>query len=161
MSKAWQQVGRVESLHLHPADAGQGMASAASIELEINQGIREDARYFGRPTRRQVTLIEREQLAEHAVALGLEAIHPGEARSNIETSGINFRELVGRHAQVGEAVLHLYAPRDPCAKMDAICPGLRKLMGDGRQGVLATVVQSGIIRVGDAIRIGEPPVPVA
>jgi len=35
--------------------------------------------------------------------------------------------------------------------MDAICQGLRDLMENDRQGVLAQVVKSGTIRVGDPI----------
>jgi MOSC domain-containing protein YiiM len=42
--------------------------------------------------------------------------------------------------------------------MDAICPGLRKLMEPDRQGVLAQVVRSGRIRTGDAIRVLRRPV---
>ena len=127
------------------------------------KGITGDARFFGRlsrdtgqPTRRQVTLIEREQIAEHATALGLPAITPGAIRSNIETAGINLIALLGKEIEIGEAVLRLYAPRDPCAKMDAICQGLRARMMDQRQGVLAEVVWSGRIRVGDDILLREP-----
>jgi MOSC domain-containing protein YiiM len=50
-------------------------------------------------------------------------------------------------------VLRLYEPRTPCEKMDAICPGLRHLMENGRLGVLAEVVLPGRILVGDAIRV--------
>jgi MOSC domain-containing protein YiiM len=45
--------------------------------------------------------------------------------------------------------------------MDAICQGLRARMMDQRQGVLAEVVQSGTVRVGDPIQVrsvdGHPP----
>jgi MOSC domain-containing protein YiiM len=99
-----------------------------------------------------VTLIEREQIAEHAAALGLQSIPAGAVRSNIETAGINLIALLGRQVEIGEAVLLPYAPRDPCAKMDAICQGLRQRMMDQRQGVVAEVVRSGKIRVGDSIR---------
>ena len=123
------------------------------------KGIKEDRRYFGRtsrstgqPSRRQVTLIEREQIAKHAEALGLEGIRAGEVRSNMETTGVDLQKLMGCDVQVGEAVVRFYEPRTPCAKMDALFPGLRKLMEDGRQGVLAEVIQPGVVRVGDAIR---------
>jgi MOSC domain-containing protein YiiM len=150
--------GHVASLHLHPAEPGAPLQPIETIELVAGQGIQGDTRYFGRlsrdtgePSRRQVTLIEREQIAEHAVALHLPSISPGAVRSNIETTGINLISLLGREVEIGGAVLRLYAPRDPCAKMDAICQGLRALMLNSRQGVLAEVVRSGTIRVGDAI----------
>lgn len=151
-------LGHVASLHLHPAESGQPLQPVESFEVVEGKGVAGDARYFGRlsrdsgqPSRRQVTLIEREQIAKHAAGLGLPAIAPGAVRSNIETAGINLITLLGREIEIGEAVLRLYAPRDPCAKMDAICQGLRARMMDQRQGVLAEVVRSGKVRVGDLI----------
>ena len=50
------------------------------------------------PIRRQISLIEREQIAEHAAALGLQSIPAGGVRSNIETFGINLIAVVGRES---------------------------------------------------------------
>lgn len=151
--------GRVASLHLHPGQPGAHLQSVETVDLVQAKGIEGDTRYFGRvsgttgkPARRQVTLMEREQIAEHAAGLGLAAIAPGAVRSNVETTGIDLIALVGQEVQIGEAVLFLYAPRDPCEKMDAICRGLRERMLHNRQGVLAEVRRSGRIRVGDQIR---------
>jgi MOSC domain-containing protein YiiM len=148
----------VASLHLHPGKPGDPLQTVDEIELVQNKGILGEPRYFGRtsrdsgqPSKRQVSLIEQEQLAEHAATLGLERIPPGAVRSNIETTGINLVALVGNEIGIGEAVLFLYAPRDPCAKMDAICQGLRELMMNHRQGVMAQVVRSGKVRIGDRI----------
>ena len=156
--------GRVASLHLHPATPGTPLQSTESVEFVEAKGIVGDARYFGRlsrttgrPTRRQVTLMEREQIAEHAAAMGLESIPPGAVRSNVETTGIDLVRLVGHEVMVGEAVLFFSEPRDPCEKMDAICQGLRELMLNDRQGVLAEVRQSGKVRVGDVIRVVPKP----
>lgn len=158
-------LGCVASLHLHPLEAGAPLRSVEGVEAVEAKGLASDTRYFGRlsrdtdrPSRRQVSLIEREQLAEHAAALGLPSISPGAARSNIETTGIDLISLLEREVEIGDAILFLYAPRDPCAKMDAICQGLRERMLHRRQGVLAEVRRSGRIRVGDAIRVvaGEP-----
>ena len=153
-------LGHVASLHLHPTEPGMPLLSVEAIEVVAAKGIAGDARYFGRlsrdtgqPTRRQVSLIEREQIAEHAAALGLPAIPPGVVRSNIETEGVPLISHLNRQIQIGDAVLFLYAPRDPCAKMDAICQGLRALMMNSRQGVMAEVVRSGKIRRCDAIRL--------
>jgi MOSC domain-containing protein YiiM len=155
-------LGHVASLHLHPPESGHPLQPVETIEIVEGKGIAGDARYFGRlsrdtgqPSRRQVTLIEREQIAEHAAGLGLPAISPGAVRSNIETVGISLIALLGREIKIGEAVLRLYAPRDPCAKMDAICQGLRARMMDQRQGVLAEVVRSGTVRVGDRIVVRD------
>jgi len=152
------QAGRVTSLHLHPPEPGAPLVTVGSIEVVEQKGILGEPRYFGRlssngqPSRRQVSLIEREQIAEHAAALGLASIPPGAVRANVETTGVKLVPLAGRQIQIGQAILFITAPRDPCAKMDAIRHGLRKLMTHDRQGVLAQVVKSGVIRVGDEIR---------
>ena len=151
--------GTVASLHLHPPEAGKPFRTVEAIDVVEARGIAGEPRYFdrisrstGMPNKRQVTLIEREQIADHANALGIKAIEPGAVRSNIETRDINLITLIGQQVEIGEAVLLLYAPRDPCAKMDVVCQGLRELMLENRQGVLAQVVRSGKIRVGDTIR---------
>jgi len=155
-------VGRVASLHLHPATPGAPLTPVTEIHLVQGLGIQGEPHYFarvsrdtGKPSRRQVTLIEREQIAKHAAALGLAKIEPGAVRSNIETTGLNLVALVGKSIDIGEAALLLYAPRDPCDKMDEICQGLRQFMLHQRQGVLAKVLRSGTVRVGDMLRLRE------
>ena len=150
--------GRVISLHLHPEKSGEPLRAVEQIEVVEQKGIRGNPRKFGvisrntgQPSKRQVTLIEREQISGHVATLGLETIPPGAVRSNIETLGVNLIELLGREVRVGEATLLFYEARLPCEKMDRICDGLRALMENNKQGVLAQVVQGGIIRVGDEI----------
>ncbi len=152
--------GRVASLHLHPVESGAPFQTVETIELVAATGIVGDNRYFGKLsrttgtiTRRQVSLIEREQIAEHAVSLGLETISPGAVRANIETFGVNLIELIGHEVEIGDAILKFYEPRDPCDKMDAICQGLRERMMNSRQGVMAEIVKSGKIRIGDSVRL--------
>ncbi len=152
--------GRVVSLHLHPEKSGEPLRAVEQIEVVEQKGIRGNGRYFGRtsrstgePSKRQVTLMEREQISEHATTLGLEKISPGEVRSNIETLGVNLIEILGRKVRVGTATLLFYEARTPCEKMDKLCEGLRALMENNKQGVLAQVVRGGVIRVGDAITV--------
>src|SRR5258707_159327 len=89
--------GRVASLHLHPGEPGNPLQSVEAIDVVEAKGILGEPRYFGRvsrtsgePSRRQVTIMEREQIAEHATALGLEEIPPGAVRSNIETLDLSW-----------------------------------------------------------------------
>lgn len=150
--------GTVASLHLHPKVAGEPLQTVAEVAAEAGLGIVGDARVFGRKnragkiSRRQVSLIAREEIARHAAALGAAEIPPGAVRSNIETNGIELVSFLGCEVEVGEAVLHFYEARTPCHKMDCIAPGLQGLMSQGRQGVMAEVVRSGRIRVGDRIQ---------
>jgi MOSC domain-containing protein YiiM len=149
-------LGRVASLHVHPPVAGDPFLDAPEFNLVAEKGIVEDKRYFGRvnygkPAKRQVTLIEREMIDQHAAALGAQ-LDPGDVRSNIETTGVDLISLIGQQVQIGEAVLLFVEPRTPCHKMDALAPGLRALMENSRQGVIARVVKSGRIRPGDSIQ---------
>ena len=154
--------GRVASLHLHPIEPGAPLDSVELIEVVAAHGIVGEPRYFGRinsstgkPNRRQISLIEREQIVQHAAALGRETMPPGAVRANIETLGVNLIEFLGRPIQVGDAMLFLYEARRPCEKMDAVCAGLRALMDNNRQGVMAEVIKSGRIRVNDPIRVAK------
>ncbi len=151
MNSADSPRGRVSSLHLHPPKGGEPFTHTESISVVAGKGIEGNPRYFDRGSRRQVTLIAREQIAQHAGALGVAGFEPGAVRSNIETQGVDLNTLIDRDVRIGDAVLHFYAPRTPCHKMDALHNGLRALMENSRQGVLAQVVQSGVIRVGDEI----------
>jgi MOSC domain-containing protein YiiM len=135
------------------------MRAVQEMDLVAGKGIQQDTRYFGRssrsggPSKRQVTLMEREQITEHAAVLGLKSIPPGLVRANIETEGIEWVPLSGRRVRIGSAELLIGSPRDPCEKMDRIAPGLRRLMDHAKQGVLAEVVVSGSIRVNDRIEV--------
>lgn len=156
-------LGRVASLHLHPLESGARHATVESFVVEAGKGIVGNPRHFARRkgngefSKRQVSLIEREQIAEHAAALGMETIAPGVIRSNIETSGVNLVSLLGQHVQIGKATLYFYEARTGCQQMDDICQGLRELSKGDRLGVLAQVITSGEIQVGDEIHLVKKP----
>jgi len=150
--------GKIASLHIHPAEPGTPLSSVNSFEVVVNKGIKSNGRMFnrtskrtGEPTKRQVSLIEREQLTEHALALGHHGFSPGDARSNIETKGICLIDLVDQRVKVGKSILFFYELRTPCQKMDDLALGLRKRMENGCQGVMAQVLKSGKISLGDEI----------
>jgi len=156
--KPLNSIGRVVSLHLHPVEPATPLQSVDEINLVAGKGILGEPRYFGKisrrtaqPSRRQLSLMEREQIAEHAVALGMKSIAPGAVRANIETEGIDLVQLIGKKVRIGEAIVLIYEGRLPCGQMDAICTGLRALMENNRQGVMAEIIQSGVIRKQDSI----------
>ena len=129
------------------------MLATDAFSVVAEKGIEKngEGRLFERGSKRQVSLIEREQLAEHENALGHPGFAPGDVRSNIETEGIDLISLKGKQIQIGEAVLLLYEARTPCWKMDELIVGLRARMEEERQGMLAQVISGGIIRAGDPI----------
>ncbi|MBF8296472.1 MAG: hypothetical protein HW389_3017 [Bacteroidetes bacterium] len=95
---------------------------------------------------RQVLLIEKETLD----ALKL---RPAMLRENVTTEGIPLMSLRGKQRLlVGKAVLEITNECEPCERMEELRAGLQEQLM-GRRGMLAKVVQGGLIRVGDPVTI--------
>jgi MOSC domain-containing protein YiiM len=125
------------------------------------------ARVKKNPTKlnlRQVHLIAIELHLELAAA-GIE-VSPGAMGENLTTSGIDLLALpTGTLLDIGEgARLEITGLRNPCKKLDDVAPGLMDAVLDRgpdgelirRAGVMAIVIDSGWIRVGDLIRVQLP-----
>lgn len=99
----------------------------------------------GRPGgKRQVLLMDNETLAQFNLT-------PGILRENITTIGLSTTELGrGQRITIGEAVLEVTVPCEPCHRMDEIRMGLQEALKDKR-GVLCRVIQGGRISRGDKI----------
>jgi MOSC domain-containing protein YiiM len=59
---------------------------------------------------------------------------------------------VGQRVQAGEAEFEITMVCDPCERMEEIRPGLQQEL-EGRRGMLARVVKTGDIAVGDEISL--------
>lgn len=95
---------------------------------------------------RQVLLMDIETLTE----LGLV---PGAIKENITTRGLDLHTLLrGQRLRVGDAILEVTLPCEPCKLMDDIRPGLQQQLR-GRRGQLCRVLQSGRIRPADPIEL--------
>jgi MOSC domain-containing protein YiiM len=146
--------GRVTWIGVRPA------RKAPLVSLDIAEITREAGligdHYSGRPNpdgrggKRQVTLIQAEDLAAIASYLARE-VTPGDLRRNLVVSGINLRALKDRRFQVGEAVLEATDDCHPCSRMEAILGpgGYNAVRGHG--GITARVIQSGQVRLGDPV----------
>ena len=87
---------------------------------------------------------------EHLDALDVE---PGAIRENITVEGEDVQAWpVGQRLKAGEAVFEVTMVCDPCHRMDELREGLRAEL-DGKRGMLARVVESGEIAVGDEIEL--------
>jgi len=126
------------------------MVPAASLKVVEDLGVEGD--HHARPrSSRQVLLMAE----ENCDAFGLA---PGEVRENIVTRGIDLQELpAGTRIEIGAAVLEITKDCEPCVFIERLRPGLRAQM-ERRRGMLARVLRSGEIRVGDAITV-RPPAP--
>src|SRR5215210_9508278 len=96
------------------------------------------------PPKREVLFASR----EHLDGLDLE---PGAIRENVTVDGEDVQAWeVGRHVRAGGALFEITMVCDPCHRMDELRDGLREKL-DGKRGMLARVVESGEVAVGDSI----------
>lgn len=108
-------------------------------------------------TTRQVTLIQLEHLPVIAALARVPGVDPVDLRRNLVVSGINLLALRNARVRVGDAVLEIVGPCAPCSRMEeTVCPGAYAAMR-GHGGMTARVIESGAIRVGDAVKALPPP----
>ena len=101
---------------------------------------------------RQVTLIQHEHLPVIAALAGVAAVDAVALRRNVVVSGINLVALKNARVRVGEALLEIVGPCQPCSRMEeAVGPGGYAAMR-GHGGMTARVLEPGLIRVGDVVR---------
>ena len=120
-----------------------------------------------RPNLRQVHLVASE-VHEGLRADGFE-VPAGGFGENITTSGLELGELpVGTTLRLGsDALIVLTGFRDPCAQIDRAHEGARAAVSFKpaagpmlfRNGVMAMVVHSGVVRPGDPIGVALPAEP--
>jgi MOSC domain-containing protein YiiM len=88
--------------------------------------------------------------AEDLETVGVE---PGAVKENFTVRGAEVMKWpLGQRLAVGEAEFEVSMVCDPCHLMEEIRPGLQAEL-EGRRGMLASVVQTGNVSVGDAIRL--------
>jgi len=157
-----QNVGSIALLAGHgvtgDAHAGKTVKHRSRVAVDPSQ-----------PNLRQVHLIHSELLAELALK-GFD-IQSGQLGENILTQHLDVLALPrGTKLEIGlSAVVEATGLRNPCAQIDNFAPRLlahlayrdadRKLVR--KAGIMSVVLNSGIIAVGDCIKIILPPEPHA
>ncbi len=121
------------------------MQEMEGVLAVVNRGL--DGCAHGRlGGRRQVLLMDAETLDHFGLT-------PGVVKENITTRGLALREFgPGQRLRVGEALLEVTLPCEPCRRMDEIRMGLQQELR-GRRGMLCRVVEAGRIRRGDRIEV--------
>lgn len=148
--------GQVVWIGLRPARR-QPVVEVEQAEALLARGLRGDRATARFNPVRQVTLVDEAQLAAVARELGISAIAPGLVRRNLLVRGLDLSRLRGATLQVGQAVLEVTGPCDPCQRMEeALGAGALDAMRDAG-GLTARVVAAGWIRQGDAVRPLDSP----
>jgi len=102
---------------------------------------------------RQVTLIQLEHLAVISALARSGPIDPAGLRRNLVVSGINLLALKNATLRVGEALVQLVGPCQPCSRMEEVIgPGGYAAMR-GHGGMTARILEGGAIRVGDVVSV--------
>ena len=98
------------------------------------------------PPKREVLFVSKEHLDSVSV-------DPGAIRENITVADDDVQTWpIGQRMRIGDALLEITMVCDPCHRMDELRDGLRSEL-DGKRGMLARVVESGEVAVGDKIEL--------
>lgn len=155
----WQ--GRVTGIYISSAPKAP-MQPLDSVEAVAGKGLVGD-RYFnsegtfsgqGDDTGRDITLVA----AEAVDAVNQEGnlgITPADTRRNIVTEGVSLNDLVGKKFAIGEVILQGVRLCEPCDHLAKVTGKGGKLTSNlvHRGGLRADIVQNGVIRAGDVIRL--------
>ena len=150
----------VESLTLL---TGLGVEGDAHAGVTVKHRSRV-ARDPSQPNLRQVHLLHAE-IFEELAPQGF-ALKPGDIGENVTTRGLDLLGLAtGTRLCLGrEAIIEITGLRNPCAQLDHFRPGLMAAMlgrdaAGGlirKSGVMAIVLQGGVLRMGDPIIVIPP-----
>jgi MOSC domain-containing protein YiiM len=122
--------GRSDAHERRRAIAGQGLEGCAHAN----------------PPRREVLFVSKEHLDSVEV-------EPGAIRENITIEGDDVEKWpIGQRVRAGAAEFEITMVCDPCHRMDELRDGLRAQL-QGKRGMLARVVESGEIAIGDELKL--------
>lgn len=97
-------------------------------------------------SKRQVYLVDEATLAAVDV-------QPGDLNENLIIRGLDVNALApGQSVRVGGALLEITGPCTVCGELEQVRPGLKELLRN-RRGVLARVLETGVVRLGDPLTV--------
>ena len=80
-------------------------------------------------------------------------VPPGAVKENFTVQGADVMQWpVGQRLEIGDAEFEVSMVCDPCENMEKIRPGLQEEL-EGKRGMLARVIRTGDVAVGDEIRL--------
>ncbi len=151
------QTGRVRWIGVRPQSRAD-LVILDAVEARREAGLTGDHARSGARNARQVTLIQWEHLAVINALLGRPTenpVLPQDLRRNIVVSGINLFSLKGRRFRIGRAIFETTGWCQPCARLELRLGAGTFQAVRGHGGITARVIESGIIRLDDELRV-EP-----
>jgi MOSC domain-containing protein YiiM len=125
-----------------------------SVMALKDMGLEGDHRCAKKPgSGRQVTLISEEYIQQIEHFTGKQSIHPELLRRNLVVKNINLSTLRHQQFAIGDAIFEANALCDPCSRMEQALGkgGFIAMLGHG--GLCARIIQGGIIRTGDSVKL--------
>lgn len=144
-------MGSIKSILIRPEKKGPPLhLNTAHIHAE---GITGD--HFVRPeTKRAVTLVANDDLAEVAASIGFQGDAHGACRRNICVDSFPEENMLGKRVALGDQViLEITCYCAPCKRMDDNLGQGAIEAFDQKAGWGAIVIESGDIQVGDTFRV--------
>jgi MOSC domain-containing protein YiiM len=133
--------GSVRAIFIKPA---QGQRTVSLPYVKAVEGGFEGDHHTGSSKRRQILLMSGSVLDE----LGVE---PGTIHENVVIDGLDVMTLEkGRQLRLGDAVVSVTIPCEPCVQMDRVRYGLQEAL-QNRRGMFVKVLVPGMVRVGDRL----------
>ena len=146
--------GRVEALWLKTEEYGP-MKAVDALGVVEKTGIKDNADWGGK---RQVTIIEKERWDAMMETLGHPDVEPTARRANVMVSGCDLGDSRHHILHLGDVRIEIRGETRPCERMDEAYQGLRKAMAQPwNGGAYGVVLDDGEIRVGDSVRLEDPP----
>lgn len=144
-------MGSVKSIVIRPEKKGEPKRVEA-VHIRVT-GIEGD--HFVRPeTRREVTLVAADALAEVAAAVGFEGDVHAACRRNICVDSFPEGDMVGKRVALGEDVLlEITCYCTPCKRMDENLGMGAVSAFDQKAGWGAIVLREGEVKVGDRFEV--------
>ena len=147
----------VVSIFVAP-DRGEPCTEVSEIEAKVEQGLEGDRKFIAspsadEPSKRQLTLIEIEEIERFNAMEQVDPMQPSEFRRQIVTTGVRLNDLADREFLVGDVRVRGTMLCEPCKYLSKLT-GRDVLRGlAGRGGLCAQILTSGTIRQGDVIRV--------
>ena len=78
-------------------------------------------------------------------------LQPGSIYENVVVDGLDVMALrEGQRLRLGDALVAVTIPCEPCIQMERLRSGLKEAL-QNRRGMFVTVIEPGIVRVGDTV----------